>query len=151
MEEKLMMAISLGGYDLAAMLSRIDTAWANGEVSDEARSGLSEAARDRARPEDSLPGLPERLARAERAIAEAEGRLAALEAALAQGGGEGQEDAGDAPEPSAPPEFRAPTGSQDCYMPGDRASWGGRVWECLVAGTTWDPGTYPAAWREVAE
>lgn len=149
MEEKLMAAISLGGYDLPAMLGRIDTAWAKGEVTDEARARLSEAARDRARPEDSLPGLPERLARAEKAIAEAQGRLAALEAALAQGGGEGQEDAGDAPEPSAPPEYRQPTGAHDCYAPGDTVSWGGRVWECLVAGTAWDPGTYPAAWREV--
>lgn len=135
MHDKLMAAISLGGYGLGAMLGRIATAWARGELTDAEREGLEAAARDRARPEDSYAPLAERVAALER-------KVAALEAASSPA------------DPDAPaeewPEYSQPQGAHDAYMAGDRVTWHGVRYECLSDGCVWSPADYPAAWREVA-
>lgn len=139
MHDKLMAAISLGGYGLAPMLGRIATAWARGELTDAEREELEASARDRARPEDSYAPLAERVAALER-------KVAALEAAATP------EPGPDEPEVPAEewPEYSQPQGAHDAYMAGDRVTWHGVRYECLSDGCVWSPADYPAAWREVA-
>ena len=140
MRDKIMAAISLGGYGLAPMLGRIATAWARGEVTDGERDELEAAARDRARPEDSYAPLAERVAALER-------KVAALEAANAPAPGP------DAPDEPAEewPAYVQPTCAADAYHVGDKVTWGGRRWVCAYEGATWSPGDYPAAWQEWTE
>lgn len=141
MHDKLMAAISLGGYALAPMLGRIATAWARGELTDAEREELEAAARDRARPEDSYAPAGERLSALEAAVAEVRARLAALERGA---------DASDEPADEWPA-YAQPSGAHDAYRAGDRVSFGGRRWECSMDGCVWSPADYPAAWREVVD
>lgn len=141
MRDKIMAAISLGGYGLAPMLGRIATAWARGEVTDGERDELEAAARDRARPEDSYAPAGERLRALEAAVAEVRERLDALERGA------------DAPDEPADewPAYRQPTCETDMYHVGDRVTWGGRRWVCSYEGAVWTPAEYPAAWAEWVE
>lgn len=141
MRDKIMAAISLGGYGLAPMLGRIATAWARGEVTDGERDELEAAARDRARPEDSYAPAGERLRALEAAVAEVRERLDALERGA------------DAPDEPADewPAYRQPTCETDMYHVGDRVTWGGRRWVCAYEGAVWTPAEYPAAWAEWVE
>ena len=136
MRDKLMAAISLGGYGLAPMLGRIATAWARGEVTDGERAELEAAARDRARPEDSYAPALERLRALEAAVAEVRERLDALERGA------------DAPDEPADewPAYVQPTCAEDAYRVGDRVTWQGKRWVCAYEGAVWTPAEYPAAW-----
>ena len=141
MRDKIMAAISLGGYGLAPMLGRIATAWARGEVTDGERDELEAAARDRARPEDSYAPAGERLRALEAAVAEVCERLAALERGA------------DAPQEPAEewPAYVQPTCAEDAYRVGDRVTWQGRRYVCAYDGAVWTPAEYPAAWAEWVE
>lgn len=48
----------------------------------------------------------------------------------------------------AVPEFVQPD-STNPYMKGDKVSFEGQVYECLINNCTWNPTDYPAAWRVV--
>ena len=124
-----------GGIPLADLLGRIDAAWAGFRLTDGERAELADLARSRARPEDSMSPLYDR-------VAELERKVAALEAASSPA------------DPDAPaeewPEYSQPQGAHDAYMAGDRVTWHGVRYECLSDGCVWSPADYPAAWREVA-
>lgn len=47
------------------------------------------------------------------------------------------------------PEWVQPTGAQDAYNTGDKVTYNGKHYECLIDNNTWSPETYPAGWREV--
>ena len=131
-----------GGLPLAGLLERIDAAWAGFRVTDEERTRLADLARSRARPEDSMAPLLDR-------VAELERKVAALEAQAAP---EDPEDPGEPGEPADEwPEWRRPEGAHDAYHVGDRVTWQGRRYVCAYEGCVWSPTDYPAAWREVVD
>ena len=47
------------------------------------------------------------------------------------------------------PEFVQPTGTSDAYNTGDKVTFDGKHYECLIDNCVWSPETYPAAWKEV--
>lgn len=46
------------------------------------------------------------------------------------------------------PEFVQPTGAHDAYNTGDKITWNGAHYICVMDGCTWDPDTYPEAWEK---
>lgn len=131
-----------GGVPLADLLSRIDAAWAGFRVTDEERAELCDLARSKARPEDSMSPLYDR-------VAELERKVAALEAQAAP---EDPEDPGEPGEPADEwPAYRQPTCAADAYHVGDRVTWQGKRYVCAYEGAVWTPAEYPAAWAEWVE
>lgn len=45
------------------------------------------------------------------------------------------------------PEFVQPTGAQDAYMQGDKVTFEGQHYICLIDNCTWSPAAYPSAWE----
>ena len=44
------------------------------------------------------------------------------------------------------PEWVQPTGAQDAYMTGDKVTYEGHHYICLIDNNTWSPSDYPAGW-----
>ena len=143
MYDEVMKVIETGGYDLADLLRRIDVLYAGGRLTDAERSGLYDLARSGANPEDSLAPVVQRVEALEAWRTEVDAKLAEL-----SGSGEG-------PDPEEPadewPKYVQPTGAHDAYHAGDRVTWQGGHYICTApegVACVWDPGTYPAYWRE---
>jgi hypothetical protein len=49
------------------------------------------------------------------------------------------------------PQYTQPTGGHDAYKVGDKVTFEGKKYECLVDGCVWSPKDYPQGWREVTE
>lgn len=131
-------AIRRGGYDLAAMLQRIDGYHVDGKLSDDERTELYELARSGAKPENSVD-LMEKVTELSQALAEAVKRIDALEKQL--NGSDVPSDPGEA----APAEYVP----GKWYYAGDRVSFGGGVFRCTAPEgqvCTWSPAEYPAYW-----
>ena len=45
------------------------------------------------------------------------------------------------------PEFVQPTGSLDAYMAGDKVTFEGNHYICIIDNTVWSPSVYPQAWE----
>lgn len=48
------------------------------------------------------------------------------------------------------PEYVQPTGAHDAYHVGDKITYNGKHYTCLMDGCVWTPDTYPQGWREEA-
>lgn len=53
------------------------------------------------------------------------------------------------PEVIVYPEYVQPLGSHDAYQTGDKISYNGKNYECVINNCVWNPTTYPAAWKEI--
>ncbi len=119
--------IKAGGYDLAAILTRIDTFWAEGSLTDDQRSELRELARAEATPEAGVDYFEK--------LRELEERIKALE--------EGKTDGSETTiEDFVPGRW---------YYTGDKCVWNGAVYTCIAPEGTvcvWSPEEYPAYWTK---
>lgn len=135
--------IQSGRYELTDILTKIDTIWLQGGITDEEKTELVSLARENAQPESSYAPLQEQIEKAFAQIAALAERVTALE----QGGGE-------EPEPSDEwPEYIQPTGAHDAYFSGDKVTWNGKHYICIApsgAACVWNPDAYPAYWQEVS-
>lgn len=50
-------------------------------------------------------------------------------------------------EGDAPPDFVKPASTVDAYQPGDRVTFEGHIYECVINTCTWSPTEYPQAWK----
>ena len=57
----------------------------------------------------------------------------------------------DTTEPIEYPEYVQPTGSHDSYNTGDKVTYNGKKYTCVMDNCAWSPDTYPAGWEEVVE
>lgn len=134
--------IQSGRYELNDMLTKIDTIWLQGGITDEEKTELVSLARENAQPESSYAPLQEQIEKAFAQIAALAERVAALE----QGGGE-------EPAPGEDwPEYVQPTGAHDAYHKGDKVTYNGKHYICIAPDGTacvWNPDAYPAYWQEV--
>lgn len=46
------------------------------------------------------------------------------------------------------PEWKQPAGAQDAYNKGDKVTYKGEHYICLIDGNTWSPEDYPAGWSK---
>lgn len=132
--------INSGNYELTDMLSKIDTMWVQGSITDEQRTELTALARDKATPEATYAPLQEQVD----ALAVRIDALTQRVAALEDGG-----TTGDTPTTPADewPEFVQPTGVHDAYKVGDKITYNGQHYICKMDGCVWTPDAYPAGWE----
>ena len=118
--------IDRGGFDLAKILAKLDTLWAQDQLDDEEWNALAAAAREKANAGESVDVLSK--------LAELEARIKALE-----GGGSILPSA----EEYVPGKW---------YYNGDVCLWNGATYTCVAAEGTpcvWSPSDYPAYWAKI--
>lgn len=131
-------AIARGGFDLTAMLARIDEYHIEGKLDDDERDALYAEARAHAHPQYDIDTEIEAIWAAIRA-------LQAVIKALESGGSEpGSGETGPADEW---PAFVQPTGAHDAYQVGDKITYNGVHYVCKLANCVWSPDAYPAGWE----
>lgn len=138
MYEIIKRVIASGQYDLTAMLTKIDTIWIQGNLTDGQHDELIELARGGADTSQSVDLLVK--------IADLDARVRALEA---------KENVVDPDQPDDPavdvtviPEYQ----DGKWYYKDDTVKFNGKVYICTAPeGQTcvWSPDAYPAFWQEV--
>ncbi len=119
--------IERGGYDLSAILTKIDTLWVNGSLTDEQRTELIGLARSNGDAKYSADVIAK--------LNDLETRVRALE------------DTGTAEPAEEYPEYVA----GKWYYNGDKCSFENENYICIApAGTVcvWSPTEYPAYWQK---
>lgn len=48
-------------------------------------------------------------------------------------------------------EYVQPTGTHDSYSNGDKITYNGKKYICIMSNCVWSPDTYPQGWEEVVE
>lgn len=134
--------INAGGYDLADLTQRIKTLFALGELSEEEMKQLLEQAQDNAKPDDSYAPLADRVKAIEEWVTTIEERLNKLESGLSTDPGGPEEPADEWPE------YKQPTGAHDAYHVGDKITYKGKRYTCVMDGCVWTPDAYPQGWRK---
>lgn len=131
-------------YKLEDMLNKLNILWAEGSISDDERLSLISLSRENALAENSYKPLQEQLNNLYKAFdnfkEEVNDRLNTLE---------GKEDI-EEPTEEYPP-FVKPEGAHDCYNEGNKMTFNGKKYICLIDGCVWSPDEYPAGWQEVVE
>ena len=137
-------------YELAEMLTKIDTFWVQGSITEEERNELVALARKNALPENSYAGLQERIDALYKELNALKERIIALES-------EGAEEQPVEPEEDILdeyPEYIAPTGAHDAYYAGDKVTYNGIRYVCVApegAAVVWNPDVMPSFWQEMTE
>lgn len=130
--------INTGIFELSDILVKIDTLWLKGDVDDDQRTQLIDAAREKADPSASYAPLQEQVDKLVDDLAALAARVTVLE------GGE--------TEPvDEYPTYVQPTGAHDAYHKGDKVTWNGKQYVCTApdgVACVWNPDTYPAYWQE---
>ena len=120
--------IKKGGYDLTALLNKIDTYHIEGKISDTERDELYALAR--ANPEAQYDYKSE-IDRLWVAIRELQKGNTTTEGTTAS-------------------EWRQPTGAHDAYMKGDTIIYtDGKTYKSLIDNNVWSPDVYPNGWEVV--
>lgn len=115
--------IKKGGYDLAELLARIDTFFAEGKLTAEEREELYALAR--VEPKAKI-NVEEEITKLWRAVK------------VLQGG-----------TTSKAKDFVQPTGAHDAYNTGDKVIFEKKTYVSLIDGNVWSPSTYPSGWASV--
>ena len=127
-------------FELKDMLTKIDTVWLQGDITDDERSELIDLAREKANPENSYFQVQDQINQIYALLSSLDTRVKVLE------GGETD------PEPEEYPEFIQPTGAHDAYHKDDKITFNGEKYICIApdgVAVVWDPTTYPAYWQKV--
>ena len=122
--------IERGGYDLSAILTKINTLWANGSLTDEQHTELIGLARSNGDAKYSADVIAK--------LNDLETRVRALENAAAT-------------DPSEPTEEYPEYVAGKRYYNGDKCSFENENYICIApAGTVcvWSPTEYPAYWQK---
>ena len=144
-------------YELAEMLTKIDTFWVQGSITEEEHNELVALAREKALPENSYAGLQERMDAMYKELTETRKELEALKVRIIALESEGAEEQPVEPEEDILdeyPEYIAPTGAHDAYYAGDKVTYNGKRYVCVApegAAVVWNPDVMPSFWQEVIE
>ena len=120
--------IQMKNYDLKTLLDRIDQYHIEGRLTDEERLDLIMQARKGAEPEYDYAGEINALWAAVRAL---------------------QQNVSP-PVQNEWPEFVQPTGAGTAYQVGDKITFRGEKYICILAHCVWSPADYPAGWEKQA-
>lgn len=121
--------IKKGGYDLTALLNKIDTYHIEGKISDEERDELYALARANPIAQYDYKGEIDRLWVAIRELQKGN--------TVGTGG-------------TITSEWRQPTGAHDAYMKGDTMIYtDGKTYKSLIDNNVWSPDVYPDGWELV--
>lgn len=140
--------ITVGNYELSDILTKIDTLWITGELTNEQRDELIALARDNATPEQSYAPLAKQVDALFDNVAEIAAEVESLKSRVTTL--EGGEVTPPTPEKEYP-EYVQPTGAHDAYNTGDKITYNGKKYVCKMDGCVWTPDAYPAGWEEVVK
>lgn len=129
--------IQSGNYELNDILTKIDTLWMQGSLTDAERMELVNMARTKADPSHSFAPLQAQIDALAERVAKLEGKYEPTE-----------------PDTEEYPEYVQPTGSHDAYKAGDKVTFNGKRYICIAPegiAVVWSPDVYPAYWEEVIE
>ena len=129
MKEMFEQVIQLGNYDLKTLLDRIDQYHIEGRLTDEERLDLIMQARKGAETEYDYAGEIDALWAAVRAL---------------------QQNVSPPTEEDEWPEFVQPTGAGTAYQVGDKITFRGERYICVLAHCVWSPADYPSGWEKQA-
>ena len=116
-------------YDLKALLTCIDQYHIEGKLTDAERLELTQLAREGAAPEYDYKGEIDALWAAVRAL---------------------QQTSNPPDEKDEWPEYVQPTGAGTAYQVGDKITFKGERYVCILAHCVWSPADYPAGWQKQA-
>ena len=133
--------INAGDYDLTDLTERIKTMYAMGELTEDEMKQLLEQAQANAKPDYSYAPLADRVKAIETWQREVEERLDKLESGSSTDPSELEEPADEWPE------YKQPTGAHDAYHVGDKITYNGKHYTCVLDGCVWTPDAYPQGWR----
>ena len=146
--------INTGDYELKDFLEKINIMYIEGEITKEQKDELDNLARTNANPENSYAPLQEQIDNLYSELntlkstveANAQGMTALKEAVEKLGG--------TITEPEIPfteeyPEYKQPTGAHDAYKVGDKITFEGKKYTCILDNCVWSPTEYPSAWQEI--
>ena len=131
-------------YELGDMLTKIDTIWIQGSITDEQRTELASSAQSHAKVEYSYAPIQRQIDELAADIDDLMKRITAIE--------QGKPHEPPA-EPDEWPEYVQPTGAHDAYYNGDKVTYNGQRYICtapLGAACVWTPDQYPAYWEKQA-
>lgn len=125
-------------YDLRDILHKINKMYVENHITEEQKEILDSLSRENAKAENSYAPL-------QKQIDELAKRVTALENLNKT------EDSEDIEQVEEYPEYVQPTGGHDAYNMGDKVSFNGKNYECLIANCVWSPNDYPQGWKEIEE
>ena len=129
MKEMFEQVIQMKNYDLKTLLDRIDQYHIEGRLTDEERLDLIMQARKGAEPEYDYVGEINALWAAVRAL---------------------RQNVSPPTEEDEWPEFVQPTEAGTAYQVGDKITFRGERYICVLAHCVWSPADYPAGWQKQA-
>ena len=150
MKELFLNVINNGDYELRDMLSKIAERHINNDLTDDEKVELEELARKNAKQDKGFSAPELRLEEAFKRIQELENRVKVLENNNSTETDEPVEDE----EQEVVEEYKEyvqPTGAHNAYRVGDKITFNGKKYTCIMDYTTYDPVAYPYAWKEVVE
>jgi len=128
--------IEQGCFDLTTLLRNIDAYHIEGKLTDTERTELYALARQAAEPDYNVKLEIESMWNAIRNL---QTRVSTLENPGGSSEEESEEDW---------PEFVQPTGALNAYQRGDKVTYKGKHYECVMNNCVWAPDVYPDAWIE---
>lgn len=133
--------ITKGSYELVDILNKINKLWVENALTEEERDELVNLARTNAVPDNSYAENTQQIANLWEYYQQLDARLSLLES-------QGTTD----PKPEEEwPEYKQPTGAHDAYNVGDKITFEGKKYECLINGCVWNPHDYPQGWKLIEE
>lgn len=129
MKELFEQVIALKNYDLKSLLANIDQYHIEGRLTDEERADLITQARDGAAQDYDYKGEIDALWAAVRAL---------------------QQNVSQPDETDEWPEYVQPTGAGTAYQVGDKITFKGERYICLLPHCVWSPADYPVGWQKQA-
>lgn len=139
-------------YELEDMLSKLDTFWVQGRITEEKHSELVALAREKALPENSYAPPQERLDALYKEIAELKERVRILESAKNESTDKPAEDNTEETIKEDYPSYVAPTGAHDAYYAGVKVTYDGKRYVCVApegVAVVWNPDVMPSYWKEI--
>lgn len=133
--------LTKGDFELVDMLNKINKLWVENSLTEEERDELMDLARTNAIPDNSYAENTKQIELLWKEIESIKSRLNTLE-----------NDSGTVEPPTEEyPEYKQPTGAHDAYNVGDKITFEGKKYECLINGCVWNPHDYPQGWKLVEE
>lgn len=125
-------------YELSDVLMKIEKRCFEGQLTEEQRDELAAMARTNANPQNSYAPFQEQIEKLANEV-----KLLREEVAALKNGGSTEEPSDEYPE------YVQPTGGHDAYKIGDKVTFEGKKYECLMNGCVWTPKAYPQGWKEI--
>ena len=129
-------------FKLEDILYKINKMYIEDRISEEEKSELDNLARSKAKAENSYD--------IQKQLDNIFARLEALENKdTAEDTTDTAEDTTETAEEYA--EFIQPTGAHDSYTNGDKITYNGKKYVCIIPSCVWSPDAYPQGWEEIVE